>query len=350
MGKDNRDVNTRKASQLNMPLGTANNKLRLKVIYSLLCQQNLNKCFRCDGQIEYVEDLSIIHKEPWFNIDSNLFWDMKNIAFSHRNNCGAAKQDSNMYSTTNENTIKATIVDENGNQLKTWVHEGQTFVAGEVGSRYQLKVTNNCWDDIEVVMSVDGRDILSGEVGNPATQTGYIIRKNSSDTFDGFRQTDDNVAAFRFSAQEESYQSKMSGGEVANLGVIGFAVFKSKEKFRSMKLSSTRSRRKGSDMFLGSTLDSMSTSRGTTMDSMLGERIPPSQIGTEYGETIESKVTKVSFTRENQTVPNEIVSITYDTIDGLRAKGVPVDPPKAETKPNPFPDMVQAGYAPVPPK
>ena len=77
------DKSQRRAVQLGMPYGTASNKLRKRIIFWLLQQQEENICYRCGKQIETSDELSVDHKEPWEGVDSNLFWDLNNIAFSH---------------------------------------------------------------------------------------------------------------------------------------------------------------------------------------------------------------------------------------------------------------------------
>ena len=69
--------------QLGMPHGTAANKLRKNVLFHLLSRLNENVCFKCEGAIETVDELSIEHVKPWEGCSADLFWDMSNIAFSH---------------------------------------------------------------------------------------------------------------------------------------------------------------------------------------------------------------------------------------------------------------------------
>jgi len=74
-----------KAAALGMSHGTAANKLRKMILFSLVCRLNLNMCYRCDGEILSVDDLSIEHKEAWMQADDLIqsFFDLGNIAFSH---------------------------------------------------------------------------------------------------------------------------------------------------------------------------------------------------------------------------------------------------------------------------
>lgn len=75
--------NDKKNATLGMPHGTAANRLRKNILYSLLVKYNEDICFKCGKRILRVEDLSIEHKQPWEGISAELFWDLNNIAFSH---------------------------------------------------------------------------------------------------------------------------------------------------------------------------------------------------------------------------------------------------------------------------
>ena len=77
------NTNTAKAEQLGMPFGTASARLKKKILLSLLQKLGEDKCYRCGNLIATVEGLSVEHKKAWFNIDTELFWDLDNIAFSH---------------------------------------------------------------------------------------------------------------------------------------------------------------------------------------------------------------------------------------------------------------------------
>lgn len=75
----------KKAEQLKMPIGTASNRLKKEIIFSLIQKLNEDNCFQCGGKIESSNDLSIEHKIPYLDSDNpiELFFDLNNIAFSH---------------------------------------------------------------------------------------------------------------------------------------------------------------------------------------------------------------------------------------------------------------------------
>jgi len=73
----------RKSAFLGMPHGTAANRLRKMVMFSLLERHGENVCFKCSEKIEAADELSIEHKQPWEGVSVELFWSLDNIAFSH---------------------------------------------------------------------------------------------------------------------------------------------------------------------------------------------------------------------------------------------------------------------------
>lgn len=88
--------NQKKAERLGMPYGTAMNRLRKDVLFSLVQECKKDTCFRCGKKIENVENFSIEHKEAWLNSENPIekFYDINNIAFSHIScNISASEKD-----------------------------------------------------------------------------------------------------------------------------------------------------------------------------------------------------------------------------------------------------------------
>src|SRR6476620_6165346 len=77
--------NAKKVEQLGMPQGTANARLRKNLTFHLAKQLGQHFCFRCEKEIETVEEFSVEHKEPWLDSEnpSDMFFNLENIAFSH---------------------------------------------------------------------------------------------------------------------------------------------------------------------------------------------------------------------------------------------------------------------------
>ncbi len=66
-----------------MPFGTACNKLRKSVMFQLVQQTNRDVCFVCEEKIASPDEFTIEHKVSWLDNNTDLFWDLDNIAFSH---------------------------------------------------------------------------------------------------------------------------------------------------------------------------------------------------------------------------------------------------------------------------
>jgi len=79
----------KKSEQLRMSFCKASAKLRNKLFFSMLQQLNRDICYRCGTRILNEDDFSVDHKEPWLDASATLFWDLDNIAFSHRS-CNSA--------------------------------------------------------------------------------------------------------------------------------------------------------------------------------------------------------------------------------------------------------------------
>ena len=72
--------------------------------------------------------------------------------------------------------------------------------------------------------ALDGLDVLSGKRGSVQNR-GYVLRPGAVLGIEGFRKNSNEVAAFRFSKVDDSYAANTSAGSIANVGVIGTAVF-----------------------------------------------------------------------------------------------------------------------------
>lgn len=282
------------------------------------------------------------------------------------------------------------LEDETGNTLRAFRHEGETFVLGYMGERYRVRILNRSGERVEAVLSVDGRDAVSGGVGDYGEQRGYIVPPHGSIVVDGFRQSLDRVARFRFSDPSSSYSSKM--GTPENVGVIGVAFFRERawprraftapreDPWESSERSG-RDREEASRAPAGAS-PAPSAPRKAGGDGYRDERAPAEKrsnastgqassesyrrdwpwrreprddertkgrLGTEYGESGWSPVSEVPFRRQNPGQPDAVLTLRYDDAEGLAARGIDVYPRpywRALAEPEPFP---RNRFAPPPP-
>ena len=100
--------------------------------------------------------------------------------------------------------VSVALRDQNGRLLPGLIVGDRWFVVGEQGRRYSIVVRNQSDLRLEVVLSVDGLDVIDGRPAS-VRKRGYVIAPHRTLVVEGFRQSTEAVAAFRFSPVRESY-------------------------------------------------------------------------------------------------------------------------------------------------
>jgi hypothetical protein len=201
------------------------------------------------------------------------------------------------------------LVDDGGRPLPAYAHEGRTYVLGTAGARYRLRVRNETGRRAEIVASVDGRDVIDG---GPASigKRGYLVDAGAEVVIDGYRLSEDAVAAFRFGTVARSYAALQ--GDARDVGVIGVAVFPERRP-RPVLLHDGPARERSA---------SAESARGAPAPAAPEAKRPG--LGTSFGEEHESHVRTVAFLRESAS-PAVRLTLRYDDRAGLLAAGVDVD-------------------------
>lgn len=405
-----KDSKRRKAALLGMPVGTAERKLRKAIIHELARQCGRNVCRWCSREISDPEDLAVIHVEDWEEFPDRYF-DLGNVALSHVS-CAAARG-GRRQGDESEMRIEVSVEDAHGNRLPGARHEGDLYVAGKKGKRYQVRVKNRTGKRVLLVTTVDGRNVQTSEPGD-YDGPGHVLGPYQTWVFKGWRTSDDEVAAFRFGSKGEAYSSQLGSSE--NVGVIGVAVFEEKEpdpkivtiretQFVPLPYVVERVRPSpwytyttntggfsspglfASSVDLGDgpsssgvvsvncSMDSSPTSSGIQMTSSGDSSIQASsstvskrpaskrsrrgdsrkmrqrqELGTEFGEQLSSSVVQTKFERDTDE-PCEMHAVRYDSAQALRRQGIRVDRPsqRPQKRPSPFPES-QDGYCKPPPR
>ncbi len=262
-------------------------------------------------------------------------------------------------------------VESQGRALSTYSHRGRTYVEGRMGGDYQIRVFNHTSRRVETVVTVDGRDAISGKVGDYRNQRGYVIEPYDSVLIEGFRTSRQRVAAFRFTDVGDSYAARM--GDATNVGVIGVAVFKERTyrpRPRPPIAKERRRQRLGTRYGGGAAGSSRGAKKSAPsgsyeLDDLAGgapsETARPrpdrrGNLGTQYGEDTYSPSTNTQFQRKNSRKPDALLAVRYDDRQGLIARGVLPRPRprpvyhRPSPKPNPFPNSPEPGFAPPPPR
>jgi hypothetical protein len=219
-------------------------------------------------------------------------------------------------------------------------------VLGEPGERYVIRVDNPTAERVEAVVTVDGRDAVSGEPGDYVAQRGYLIEPWGTLTVEGFRRSLDEVAAFRFTARGRSYSARR--GTPENVGVIGVALFPERERPRA-PIARPRPRAVPESEYRPAP-SAPSAGRGDDA-ARESRKAGPSNIGTEYGESQGSSVVEVAFQRRSPTHPQAVLRVRYDDYQGLEARGIDLSSLgyayRDSTEPEPFP-LSRSRFAPPP--
>jgi hypothetical protein len=207
-----------------------------------------------------------------------------------------------------------------GEQLTTYRHKGQLWVAGKPGDRYAVQVINKSPGRLLSVVSVDGVNVVSGETA-VTSQRGYVLSPRSSVDIAGWRKSDRDVAAFYFTSIDDSYAGKT--GRPENVGIIGIAAFREYQEpvpAPAQELSSNEAR---------------APLRSRDAASAPSAAKAESNLSTGHGERVYAPVQQVEFRRASST-PDEIITIRYDSHANLVARGI-IPSPRRYPTPSAFP-------------
>jgi hypothetical protein len=270
-----------------------------------------------------------------------------------------------------EPSYEVVLEDEFGTPLPSYPQRSERFALGRDGQRYNVRIYNHSGRRVEAVVSVDGRDVLSGNPGDFKHQRGYIVPAYGSVLIDGFRTSLSSVAAFRFTSPDDSYSARM--GTPENVGVIGAAFFsenpppppvirpqiprrtypypyggpsesESKRKYEGRGGIGTMGRAEPPASAPAPAESSRAHKSGAAAESSDGyassdrSRDDASNIGTQYGEETYSQVSEVTFVRAHNKSPDRVITMRYDDYEGLVARGIlPRPQPRQAHGPSAFP-------------
>jgi hypothetical protein len=243
-----------------------------------------------------------------------------------------------------------------GAPAQTYYHGGDSYVLGQLGSRYTLRVSNHTGRRMEAVVSVDGRDAIDGRPADFRNKRGYLVPPWGSVDIEGWRISRAQAAAFRFSSVADSYAART--GSARDVGVIGVAVFPERIPPRvyrprpyapySYDDNHYRRDRYSADESESVPAPSSPSAGGAPRDAAPSSPSPPAPerpasgkayseaqpgerktsrpgLGTEYGEAVSSQVHEVNFVRANASYPTAVLGVRYNDRNGLLAMGIPVD-------------------------
>ena len=202
-------------------------------------------------------------------------------------------------------TARVSLVDRQGQSLPKVNHNGKTYYIGKKGQVFQVKVKNEGGRRIEAVVSVDGRDVLTGRKAT-STASGYLVDGNGSTLIKGWRTSQSSVAEFEFTKEDHGYDAQM-GGDGLREGKVGVAVYLERPRLREID-------------FLMAGGGGMR--RGRMMGGPASLGLERGGLSTDFGDEITDRVNYVHFDRASST-PDTILTLNYGTAKGLTKMGVP---------------------------
>lgn len=246
---------------------------------------------------------------------------------------------------------------------------GTMWLKAGIGQEFELYVGNGTNKRVLAVPSVDGLSVLDGKPRS-GNSGGYIVRPRSHVLIPGWRLDNDSVARFEFGDLKAGYVVLM-GQPQENIGVITCAFFieawavaeiapPEPERSQSCGPGGNYNSDNQEQTSLEPSLDypRIEKLRDLT-SSILGRLRPaPSQTGrkqapprsesshviakpptkpgvdttrddiaVKFGRKSEHKVVMRSFKRASKK-PEVLLTLRYDTIKGLKARGIGCEPPK----------------------
>jgi hypothetical protein len=252
--------------------------------------------------------------------------------------CGSRRNNTEPLAAVQGNTVDVSF-QSGRSALPVFYHEEALYLLGEEGIEYQICLKNQAPVRIEAVLSVDGRDVVSGRPADYRTDRGYVLEPREEICVAGFRESTESVAAFTFTQAGESYASKMGDG--SNVGVIGIATFDETDgASRPLVIAD------GSEARMSQEPSPSAASEGAADKES-------NAIGTGYGQSVSSQAEIVPFVRRDLETPTELIAVYYDNRKGLEDRGIRIskDIDLSRRTPTPFPGVdSNTGFAPPPPR
>jgi len=251
----------------------------------------------------------------------------------------------------------------NDKKTHEYEHGGETFIEGRKGSEYELFFKNNTHKRLLVVFSVDGLSVMDGKTASDKSH-GYVVDAYREITIPGWKIDSRKAAKFQFRPQQdkanttyvELLQEEGFDVDASNQGVIGCMVFEEVEKpvttytgirhypyypnpwnqplvplvpmWNSSVLgdgTTTALGMNASSMVATSSPQSFDGVASASLNNVVSQNyyepvFEEKSLGTGFGDDVKFETTKVDFERKGN--PEWVAIINYDTIQGLRKRGI----------------------------
>jgi hypothetical protein len=218
-----------------------------------------------------------------------------------------------------------------GRPVKEVHHRGRTYVEGRSGTEYTLQFRNNERRRVLVIPSVDGLCVIDGKPAGP----GFIVEPWATIEIPGWVVDKATAAKFVFWPQDargektyvEELQKSGARVDIGNQGLIGFLVLE--EHFTPTLSVHGHLSAKDAGIWnqAGFDTNQFTGARGIACSSAsmnavsMNSSMQEAPLGTGFGEATDFKTKTGDFVR-GRTIGEFVVE--YDTIRGLKDRGVPV--------------------------
>ena len=246
------------------------------------------------------------------------------------------------------------IIDRStGSVLAPHYYRGEYWVAGRPGANYAISIRNERGERLLAITAVDGINVISGDTASWG-QTGYVFGPQQAYQIRGWRKSNQEVAAFEFTASPNSYAVRT--GRPVNVGVIGVALFLERPPQQLARQYAAPERRDepaagaANEARADAAAPAPAAKAGSGLGSLQDRPrvVTRAMLGTGHGDRERSSVENTEFERAS-TTPSEVIRIRYDSYDNLVAMGAIRPRLPAPSRPNAFPDSPAERYVPDPP-
>lgn len=194
-------------------------------------------------------------------------------------------------------------------------HQGQLYAVVPDRGNYTLVMRNTSGRRVCVVLTVDGRNVITGQPGSQ-NDTGYVIEPHRDATIPGWKLAGGGAAAFEFTDTSAAYATQMGAGQ--NVGVIGAAVFHEK---RTRQQFSYHESHNDEAYRSGTRCGDAAPTFGARPKSAMGPAAA-ADVGTGFGQRVGFSTTDTTFDRE--TAPAQVLTIAYRTLWWFQRHGIQV--------------------------
>jgi hypothetical protein len=206
---------------------------------------------------------------------------------------------------------------------------GRLYLEAREGARYAVELANRTDERLGVVLTVDGLNVISGELQGPPSRDGarapgrmYVLYPWGSVSVKGWRTSLDDIRRFTFVDERASYAAR-SGKANARMGWIEVAVYRERPRphtLRTDPYEDGRDRNEGAE-------GAADAQRSAPRAEAPAMKSPPSAAGesgsypgTGWGAREGDRAMLVDF--QPQASPADRLTLRYEYAPALRALGI----------------------------